>query len=189
MPYIKAFTHLKVINLAHNRISDLNPFEDLAKKSNNALAEIDLDDNMISKIGEITKLKNLQQLRFLKLQDHKRKTDNPICEKAGYEKEILKILPRLRQLNDQDSLLVVRQTEAPIKEPLIDIVQLDPPVIENKSVDVNLHQNKLIEKLYKQLKKQQKTQPRKCQKCPMLKMQIDQYEYDIQLSELLIINL
>jgi Leucine-rich repeat (LRR) protein len=76
-PNLKHFRELVTLNLSHNRIEDLSPFEELSGMKN-SLKEINLNDNMISDIDQVAYLCKFKYLIKVHFQDKKRNTDNPI---------------------------------------------------------------------------------------------------------------
>lgn len=80
---MKNLRELITLDLSHNRIEDLSPFEPLSEKKN-SLKEINLNDNMITDLHQIAYLSKFKHLTKVHFKDKKRNTDNPICELSGY---------------------------------------------------------------------------------------------------------
>ena len=97
-PNLKNFWMLKIIDLSHNRITDLSPFLELSVKKN-WLAEINLDDNMISDIDQVGYLSKFLNLTKIQFQDKKRSTDNPIWELSNYSQMVCTYLAQLKELD------------------------------------------------------------------------------------------
>ena len=191
VPYLKAFTKLKAINLSHNRISDLSPFAELAKKSNNVLSEINLDDNLVCDIAEVMKLDKLKQLKTLRLRNQDRNTDNPICDKPGYEKLILQALPGLTTLDGKATILIQKQLAKDNRD--VGEYARDSEVKQVKTVNyesvpsvkipVESDKDKLISQLYNQLRLTKPSKSKKCSKCSDWKSQLKYYEEIVQKLE------
>ncbi|KAM0863768.1 hypothetical protein ACQ4PT_044401 [Festuca glaucescens] len=86
---LAACLELKELRLAHNQITTIP--SDLAK--NTKLLNLDLGNNSIERVTDLKVLSELRYLRNLNLQG------NPIAEKEGLAKKVMKIVPTVRIFN------------------------------------------------------------------------------------------
>ncbi|KAK1597533.1 hypothetical protein QYE76_017850 [Lolium multiflorum] len=86
---LAACVELKELRLAHNQITTIP--SDLAK--NTKLLNLDLGNNLIERVTDLKVLSELRYLRNLNLQG------NPIAEKDGLAKKVMKIVPTVRIFN------------------------------------------------------------------------------------------
>ena len=76
--------NLKVLILAHNRITSLQPLLDLGEYSK--LDTLDLTDNYVAELSQVKHLAPLRQLRKLMFEkaSEKMRGSNPICDLDKY---------------------------------------------------------------------------------------------------------
>lgn len=83
--------NVEVLSLSVNRISSLKDFSNCSK-----LQELYLRKNEVADLAEVYHLAGLQDLRVLWL------SDNPCAELPQYKATVLKILPQLQKLDNDD---------------------------------------------------------------------------------------
>jgi cilla- and flagella-associated protein len=88
IPDLSAFINLKIISLSLNSIESLKPFQDCL-----LLKELHLRKNSISKLEEISYLKDLPELEILFL------SDNPCCQIPFYRSKVIRTLKHLVTLD------------------------------------------------------------------------------------------
>lgn len=110
-PNLKIFRELIFIDLSHNRIEDLSPFEELSRYQNR-LSEVNLNDNLISNLDQIMNLSKFQSLTNIMFQDKKRKTDNPIWDDPDYKRIVWTYLPKLRILDGNSITIVGKENKS-----------------------------------------------------------------------------
>lgn len=94
------FTNLKIVSLTQNNISDLKPLTECCK-----LQELFLRKNQIQDLSQIEYLKNLKELKVLWV------SDNPVDQHPNYRIEVIKMLPYLYKL-DEDNVTPDERMEA-----------------------------------------------------------------------------
>lgn len=88
---IASFTNLRIITLTGNKISSLAPFASCPK-----LQELYLRKNRVADFSEIQRLNGLKELRVLWI------SENPIATSPNYRTDVIKVLPQLYKLDEQN---------------------------------------------------------------------------------------
>ena len=91
---ISKMTNLEILSLSSNKISTLSPLSYCLN-----LREIYLRNNKISSFEELYNLKKLHKLKVLWLEG------NPISKDNFYKEKVMKILPRLHNLDNKNIIL------------------------------------------------------------------------------------
>ena len=94
------FTSLRIVSLTDNKITTLKPFAGCP-----IMQELYLRKNKVSDITEIEHLKGLKELRVLWI------AENPIADMPNYRIEVIKALPQLYKL-DEDNVTAEERMEA-----------------------------------------------------------------------------
>ena len=108
----------------------------------NWLAELNLNDNMISDIDQVAYLSKFVHLSKVQFQDKKRSSDNPICELSNYVQTVWTYLPQLKEL-DGDKIIIKEKENTPpntraLKNSSTKSIDVPSVMKQTKPVNINI---------------------------------------------------